>query len=177
MHNKHLHHHRHGRKRLVVESSLFTKLPSSEVIVVLTELDWAYLGGLADGEAWIGVGLYKSDRYSTGYHLNPVFQIALGEPNKSLLEFWQKELGGTITANRLKGFAWVVRGKGEVDSLLLQLRNFVRFETNKRRIDLVREIIKVNPSNTPSDPRALEPLVKELRSMSRRKRNLARYWV
>jgi len=140
--------------------------------------DWNYFGGLTDGEGHIGVWVKKSDHYSMGYHVSPIFQIALGEIDKSFLEKWKNEVGGTISPNRRVGYVWRVFDREQITNLLLNLESYVRLSSTKRKIELVKQILALHEAHTPTNPEKLRPLVQELRKLSKRKRNGAiRYWT
>ena len=145
---------------------------------MLTKSDWQYLGGLVDGEGWIGVSIRKASRYSNGFKLSPVFQISLCAPDSDSLTYWKENLGGSLTANPKSGYAWRVESKGQVMKILSNLQNVVHLPSTKRKIEIVKEILRLNPLGTATEPKKLRPLVRELRQMSKRKRNgVIRHWV
>ncbi|MDG6901200.1 MAG: LAGLIDADG family homing endonuclease [Nitrososphaerota archaeon] len=138
---------------------------------MMTMRDWVYLAGLADGEGCIAVQIKRSAHYSTGYHLSPIFQIGLSETNLGFYEFWAKELGGGVSKNRKLGYRWRVTAKSQVAYILNHIRPFVRLTDARKKIALLTEILSANPEKTPSDPEKLQSLVRELRALSKRRKN------
>ncbi len=130
-----------------------------------------YLAGLADGEGSVAVQIKRSSHYSTGYHLTPIFQIGLSESNVGFYNFWAEKLGGGVSANQKAGYRWRVTAKDGVAHILHNIKSFVRLADTKRKIGLLLEILCSNPKNTPSEPRKLQSLVRELRMNSKRKKN------
>ncbi len=98
---------------------------------MFSEEDWAYLGGLTDGEAYLGVKVLKSSTYSTGFSVRPRFCIALGDKEKGISEFWRSAIGGSLLLNRSVGYRWEVTDRVQIEGLLTELNSRVRFPTTK----------------------------------------------
>ena len=140
-----------------------------------------YLGSLTDGEAFLGVGMWKDSRkkHTFGYGVRPVFQIALGFPDSLYLEHFHKATGwGQIRPNRKSGHYWVVRDHHELSELLELLKRHVKFPSTLKKITLVTELLSIMPGKRPCTKeiwkRELEIIV-ELRKMTKRKLNPKRH--
>jgi hypothetical protein len=146
---------------------------------MLTNDELRYLGGLIDGEAYIGVKMYRASKHSFGYGVKPIFQIALGSPDSNYLKFLHKALRmGTIRPNQKSGLAWVVVNKAEVREILKLVKPYVKFPTTLTKIKLVLEFIDMMPNHRPLTRevwlKELE-IIKKLREMSKRKLNRKKF--
>lgn len=142
-----------------------------------------YLGGLVDGEGYLGVYMWKESKknYTFGYGVRPVFQIALGFPDSLSLKYFQQQTGlGEILPNRKSGHHWIVRKKEEVIEILNLIKQYVRFPSTQRKIELILEFLSIMPNKRPCTreiwQRELEIII-ELRRMSKRKLNPKRHNV
>jgi hypothetical protein len=140
-----------------------------------------YLGGLTDGEAFLGVGMWKDSRkkHTFGYGVRPVFHIALGFPDSLYLEHFHKVTGwGQICPNRKSCHYWVVRDHDELSELLVLLKRHVRFPSTLKKIALITEFLSIMPGKRPCTTeiwkRELEIIV-DLRKMTKRKLNPKRH--
>jgi len=148
---------------------------------MLNKDELTYLGGLIDGEVYIGVTMWKDLNATFGYAVRPVFQIALGFPDSLCLEYFHRETGlGKIVPNKKSGHGWLIRTKKEVIQILDLVEGYVRFPSTQKKIKLVKEFLSIMPNNRPCTIniwiRELE-IMSELRKMSKRKKNRTRFNV
>lgn len=142
---------------------------------MLTDDELKYLGGLIDGEAHIGVRMFRDSKHFFGFGVKPTFQIALGSPDSDYLKFLHRELKlGFLRPNQKSGLVWVVQNKREVKQILEFVKPYVKFPNTLTKINLVLKFIEIMPNRRPLTMevwlKELE-IIKELRKMSKRKLN------
>lgn len=140
-----------------------------------------HMGGLVDGEGYIGITMWRSSKSTFGFGVRPIFQIALGEPDSDYLRYLHAKLRlGQLWPNQKNGLAWIIKTKKEVRCILELVSPFVRFPTTRRKIELVLDFLTIMPNKRPLTKhewkRELE-IINSLRSMSKRKLNHTKHDV
>jgi hypothetical protein len=138
-----------------------------------------HLAGLLDGEGYIGIRFYRASKHFLGYGFRPVIKIALNQQDSTYLQYLQHATQrGRIERNRKSGLVWCLERQSDCMWLIQIVKKHSRLPTARKRLCLLETIIRLLPHRAPLTVTRwtrLKPVILELRSLSKKKRNRNRF--
>lgn len=100
----------------------------------MNKLTAAYLAGLIDGEAWIG--LYKRKRKETNWY---GYELTIANTDKGIIDWLKESFGGYIRivepkGNRKRQYWWILYNRKQVVRVLKKVKPYLKIKKEQAEI-------------------------------------------